>query len=175
MEKITVLPELDPGFLPAALWNREYRKLAASLPSHPLAVTVERANGAVSRFDTVVLEETPENAELNYRYVERLVKFMLWAYGGWRVTVAGAPLAAEKLRRTYSPEGERAFDFALMGQRIYDHDFTVVGTTYDRAPERRDVSTPGTASTTRCRCGRRVFSRCPRAPRSVRGRGARGR
>ena len=22
-------PELDPGFLPAALWNREYRKLVA--------------------------------------------------------------------------------------------------------------------------------------------------
>ena len=153
MEKISVLPELDPGFLPAALWNREYRKLAASLPSHPLAVTVERANGAVSRFDTVVLEETPENAELNYRYVERLVKFMLWAYGGWRVTVAGAPLAAEKLRRTYSPEGERAFDFAIMGQRIYDHDFTVVGTTYDRAPERRDVALKLGGNFAGCRIG----------------------
>ena len=153
METIAVLPELDPGFLPAALWNREYRKLAAARPSHPLAVTVERANGAVSRFDTVVLEETPENADLNYRYIERLVKFMLWAYGGWRVTVAGAPLAAERLRKAYSPEGERAFDHAIMGQRIYDHDFTVVSTTYDKAPEQRDVALKLGGNFTGCRIG----------------------
>ena len=153
MEKLNVLPELDPGFLPAALWNREYRKLAAGRPSHPLAVTVERANGAVSRFDTVVLEETPENAELNYRYIERLVKFMLWAYGGWRVTVAGAPRAAEQLRKAYSPDGERAFDHAIMGQRIYDHDFTVVGTTYDKAPERRDVALKLGGNFAGCRIG----------------------
>ena len=24
-----IIPELDPGFVPAALWNREYRKLGA--------------------------------------------------------------------------------------------------------------------------------------------------
>ena len=153
MEKIAVLPELDPGFLPAALWNREYRKLAASLPSHPLAVTVERANGAVSRFDTTVLEETPENADLNLRYIERLVKFMLWAYGGWRVTVAGAPLAAERLRRMYSSDGERAFDHAMMGRRIYDRDFTVVGTSYDQAPEPRAVALKLGGNFAGCRIG----------------------
>ena len=153
MEKLNVLPELDPGFLPAALWNRSYRKLAAARPSHPLAVTVERANGAVSRFDTVVLEETPENADLNYRYIERLVKFMLWAYGGWRVTVAGAPQAAERLRKAYSVEGERAFDHAIMGQRIYDHDFTVVGTTCEKAPEQRDVALKLGGNFAGCRIG----------------------
>ena len=153
MEKIAVLPELDPGFLPAALWNREYRKLAASRPSHPLAITLERANGAVSRFDTVVLEETPENAELNLRYIERLVKFLLWAQGGWRVTVAGAPLAAESLRKMYSPDGERAFDCAMMGRRIYDRDFTVVGTTYDQAPEPRDVALKLGGNFEGCRIG----------------------
>ena len=153
MEKIAVLPELDPGFLPAALWNREYRKLAASRPSHPLAITLERANGAVSRFDTVVLEETPENAELNLRYIERLVKFLLWAQGGWLVTVAGAPLAAESLRKMYSPDGERAFDCAMMGRRIYDRDFTVVGTTYDQAPEPRDVALKLGGNFEGCRIG----------------------
>ena len=100
MKTSVVVPELDPGFVPAALWNRRYRELAEKKPSHPIAITVERANGAVSRFDTVILEETPENAELNLRYVERLVKFMLWAYGGWHVTVAGAPKAAATIQRT---------------------------------------------------------------------------
>jgi len=153
MEKIAVIPELDPGFLPAALWNREYRKLAASHPSHPLALTVERANGAVSRFDTVALEETDETADLNLRYIERLVKFMLWAYGGWRVTVAGAPRAAEALRKIYSPEGGRAFDCAMMGKRIYDRDFTVVGTTYEQAPEPKSVALKLGGNQKGCRIG----------------------
>ena len=153
MEKHTVVPELDSGFVPAALWNRKYRELAASKPSHPLAITVERANGAVSRFDTGVLEETPENAALNFRYVERLVKFMLWAYGGWRVTVAGAPEATEQLRKLYSPDGERAFDHGIMGRRIYDRDFTVVGTTYERAPEPRTVAMKIGGNFSGCRIG----------------------
>ena len=100
----------------------------------------KRDTAPLARFDTLVLEETSENADLNYRYIERLVKFMLWAYGGWRVTVAGAPLAAERLRKAYSPDGERAFDQAMMGRRIYDRDFTVVATAYEQAPEPKSVA-----------------------------------
>ena len=57
MNRITVncnnLPELDKGFVPAAIWNREYRKLAAN--GIDIAITLERANGAVSRFDSKLL------------------------------------------------------------------------------------------------------------------------
>ena len=78
-----IIPELDPGFVPAALWNREYRKLAATDGNAvKIAITCERSNGAVSRFDSMMLADTEENLELNFRYVERIVKFMLWAYGG---------------------------------------------------------------------------------------------
>lgn len=85
------VPELDPEFVPAALWNREYGKLAAAdAGRRKLALCVERANGCVSRFDTVILADTPENRALNLRYVERIVKFLLWARGGWKLTVAGS-------------------------------------------------------------------------------------
>ena len=144
MQKITVNPrfvsELDPGFVPAALWNRAYRALAAAeQDSLRISLAVERSNGAVSRFDTVLCPETPEYAELNLRYVERIVKFMLWAYGGWRVTVAGAPRVAEALGRIYSAQGSRAFDFDVMGRRIYDRPFTVVGVPADAAPAAKEV------------------------------------
>ena len=70
-----VFPELDPGFVPAALWNREYRKLAASAAdSVRIAITCERSNGAVSRFDSVMLADTAENLDVNFYYVERIVK-----------------------------------------------------------------------------------------------------
>ena len=101
-----IVPELDPKFVPAALWNREFRKLAAASGSAvDVAVTLERANGAVSRFDSKLFADTQENLELNFRYVERIVKFMLWAFGGRIVTVAGAPLVAAKLAEVYSENG----------------------------------------------------------------------
>jgi len=40
MRSSVVVPELDPGFVPGALWNREYRELAAKNPSHPVAITL---------------------------------------------------------------------------------------------------------------------------------------
>ena len=46
-------PELDPEFVPAVLWNREYRKLVAETAgSLKIAITLERSNGAVSRFSS---------------------------------------------------------------------------------------------------------------------------
>ena len=120
-------PELDPGFLPAALWNREYRKLVAAAGDRAvrLAVCLERANGTVSRFDTAILPEEESNDALNLRYVERIVKFLLWARGGWKVTIGGSAKIAAGLARLYSADGERAFDQKVMGRTIYDRDFTV--------------------------------------------------
>ena len=68
-------PELDPEFVPAALWNREYRKLAAADPGAiKIAITLERSNGAVSRFDTKLLPDTAENLPLNFRYASDEIK-----------------------------------------------------------------------------------------------------
>lgn len=115
------VPELDPEFVPAALWNREYGKLAAAdAGRRKLALCVERANGCVSRFDTVILADTPENRALNLRYVERIVKFLLWARGGWKLTVAGAPELVPELAKIYSAGGERKFDYAVIGKKIYE-------------------------------------------------------
>ena len=134
------VPELDPGFIPAALWNREYARLAAaSAGSRDLALCVERANGCVSRFDTRILPDAPEYAALTLRYVERTVKFLLWACGGWRLTVAGAVELVSGLRKIYAPDGIRKFDYAVIGMRIYDHPFTVVGCSYAEAPEAKET------------------------------------
>ena len=149
-----ILPELDPGFVPAALWNREYRKLAAQTAGAiKIAVTCERSNGAVSRFDTVLLPDTPENLALNYRYVERIVKFMLWAYGGCEVTIAGAPLVAGKLAETYSANGERKFDFEVMGERIYGREFKVLSIPYEDAKAGKNISMKLGGNFSGCRIG----------------------
>ena len=151
--KNSFIPELDPGFFPAAVWNRNYRELAAKQGSHPVALCLERANGAVSRLDTVLLDETPENAARNLRYIERIVKFMLWAYGGWKLTVAGAPAVAAELRRIYSPSGERAFDYDVMGRRVYDRPFTVEAVPFEAAPREAKLAVKLGGNFSGCRIG----------------------
>ncbi len=131
-----VVPELDSGFVPAALWNREFRRRA----DKPLAVCLERANGTVSRYETMILPETAENAAANLRYVERIVKFLLWAKGGWKVTIGGSYAIAQALAALYAPGGEREFDFNVMGRKIYDRDFAIEGCAYEDAPAGQEIS-----------------------------------
>ncbi|MEN9361528.1 MAG: hypothetical protein RL095_3063 [Verrucomicrobiota bacterium] len=111
--KAKFTPEIDPGFVPAPLWNKAYRELAASTPgAAPLAIGLSRPDGTASVFRTVSLPHHGEHAALNVTYVERIVKFLLWARGGNKVYLSGpnAEGIAAELRRIYSDKGERAFD-----------------------------------------------------------------
>jgi predicted NBD/HSP70 family sugar kinase len=111
-------PPLDPDFVPAALWNRGFRRLAEGC-GRPLSIALERADGSTSVLGTAVLPHEGENAALNERYVERLVKFLLWQKGGWRVRISGDPRIAAYIAGVYSPAGARAFDFRFMGESVY--------------------------------------------------------
>jgi len=55
-----------------------------------LAISLERG-ATVSVYRTTVLPLTAENHDLNIRYVELLLKFLLWQRGGYRVLIAGEP------------------------------------------------------------------------------------
>ncbi len=132
-------PPLDGAFVPAALWNRSYRALG---PTVPLAIALERGDGAVSVFRTAVLPDEGERARLNQRYVERLVKFLLWQKGGYRITIAGPQGIGEAIRRAYSPTGARAFDYEFMGQRVYGKPMEIASVPYERAPEERETAAP---------------------------------
>lgn len=91
-------PSLDPGFLPASLWNRAYRKLVAeSDRAEDLVLTLERQDGSRSEFAARILPHEGEAAALNQTYLERVVKFLLWQRGGYRLTVAGNPALAAYL------------------------------------------------------------------------------
>ena len=73
-------PKLDPGFIPFGVWVNSYLEGA----KQPIAIAVERDNGRVSVRNTFI-HGTPEMAAADYRYVERVVKFLLWSVGGYKV------------------------------------------------------------------------------------------
>ena len=113
------VPELDKTFAPLLAFNREFLKTAKK----PIAIAVERSGGLVSVYDTFI-HGTPDMAAADNYYVDRLVKFLLWAKGGFRVTICGDENVYRYMKETYSPEGGRAFDEDFMEQ-VYERDFEV--------------------------------------------------
>jgi len=129
------LPPLDPGFRPAVLADEAFRAdVAASKKAAPLVIALERDDGSVSRYETAVFEEDHPRAVENAFYVERVLKFLLWQHGGWRVYIAGSQRLAEKMRAAYSATGPRAFDAHFMGEEVYLRPFEIVATTLEDAP-----------------------------------------
>ena len=147
-------PPLDPGFVPASLWNRAYRERCAADPgTHPLAIALERTDGTISRFNTRVLPHDGANVSLNTTYVERLLKALLWARGGWRVIVSGNDAIAATLRGIYAPEGERKFDWEFMGRRVYGRDLVVESRALHDMPAAHEISVPLGRNLDGCRIG----------------------
>lgn len=125
--KPKLAPPLDEAFCPAVLANGVFKKaVAQSQTDVPLVFGLERADGALSRFETRVFAENHPQAEANLMYAERLLKFLLWQRGGWKVYVGGPPSIGSHLKQCYAPDGPRAFDFHFMGESVYQKSFTVV-------------------------------------------------
>src|SRR5882724_4617602 len=108
--KPRLLPPLEPGFIPAALWNRAFLALVAQDASaRPLSLALSRSDGTVSRYDTRVLGAGHAAADLNLRYLERLLKFLLWQQSGCHVQIAGGDEVTGQLAKIYSATGARVF------------------------------------------------------------------
>ena len=134
-----IIPPLDPGVIPAVLWNREFRRLCAP-SSDPLAIALERPDGTVSRFDTRILPHTGDHCALNFRYVERLLKMLLWSRGGLRIFIGGNEDIAAMLRGIYAPDGERKFDCEFVGSKSYGRPLEIIAREIADVPAEKEGS-----------------------------------
>jgi predicted NBD/HSP70 family sugar kinase len=131
-------PHLHRGFRPLGLAVRALREKAQVAGRQArLCLALERGDGAISRFDTTCLPADHPEASLNDEYAERILKFLLWARGGWRVRVSAPAGVAEHLARAYSPAGARAFDHAFMSN-VYEGAFTIEPTGEASMPAARE-------------------------------------
>jgi predicted NBD/HSP70 family sugar kinase len=133
------LPPLDMDFRPAVLANHKFIQQAASVGG-PLVIGLEREEGKISRYETVIFPEGHPNWSANLPYVERLVKLLLWQRGGYRVYVGGPHPLGEHIRQAYSSSGSRQFDFHFMGEQVYEKPFEVVICDPDHVPPTREGS-----------------------------------
>ena len=125
IEDLKLTPELDPAFLPAVKWNEAYRSLvSANTGRSSFAMALERRDGTVSVYETETLPHNEENRSLNIKYIERILKFLLWMKGGNHLFLCGDESLCEDIKSLYSPNGERAFDYSFSG-KVYGSEMVI--------------------------------------------------
>jgi predicted NBD/HSP70 family sugar kinase len=148
-----VAPVLDEAFRPIALGNRAYRRAVSADPRRvPLAIALERNDGLTTVHRTEVFPPGHAHYPSTERYVERLVKFLIWQVGGWRLIVGGPKGIGDALRGVYRAGGARAFDVELM-ERVYERPFEVQSTSVDQVPETREAAVALGGHLDGCRIG----------------------
>lgn len=124
------VPVLDPEFTPLLKFNNAFLKNAAK----PVSLAVERADGQMAVYHTKI-HGTPEMAEADTYYIDRIVKTMLWLKGGFRIFVNDKSIY-DYLCGVYCKGGAREFDWDFMAN-IFEHPFEVIYT--DNVPEEKDA------------------------------------
>lgn len=149
-----IVPPLDPGFRPAALANRTYREaVKESGMGERLVLGLERANGALARHELEVFPIEHPQSEASRFYVERILKFLLWQKGAWKVYVGGPTYIAAYLQDCYTPGGSREFDYRFMGHSVYERNFEIVPCAPEDVPAERESTQPLGRHLDGCRIG----------------------
>ena len=147
-----IQPALDAAFRPAALATRAFRAAVQTTGKRQiLRLALEQADGSTFHFNTEVFADEALGAAGNFIHVERLVKFLLWAWGGWRIYLDGPPGLGEQLAKHFRGSPTGRFDSNLIGQKIFDHPIEVV-TTRD-LPAARSSTRPLGRHLEGCRIG----------------------
>lgn len=152
--KPSFVPALDEDFRPPVLANQAFKaQVAESGAGEPLVLGLERSDGTLSRFATLVYPEDHPNARANLYYVERILKFLLWQRGAWKVYVGGPCSIGAYITQCYAPDGERAFDYHFMGEDVYDQTFAVISCSLEEVPPANESGKPLGRNLGGCRIG----------------------
>ena len=105
-------------------------------------IALEQTDGSVSQFTTEIFSESANQPEANYYHVERIVKFLLWSRGGWRIHLDGPATLAAKLTAHYHDDATGRFDSEIVCEKMFDHRIEIINTR-DIPPERASAKPLG--------------------------------
>ena len=142
-------PALDKNYIPMAAFTRAFE--ASAKDGQELVIAVERNQGQIAT-RRCRIHGTPAMTEADKIYVERTVKMLLWAYGGWKVTICGNEAMGHFIADTYCMGGARAFDVEFMG-RVYERAFETASLPLNAAPADHTLSAPIGRHLDGCRIG----------------------
>jgi predicted NBD/HSP70 family sugar kinase len=147
-----LVPPLEEGFRPAVLANQAFQDEVGEA-GVPLKIGLLRDNDGFGQFTTKVFPEKHPRAAANLPYIERLVKFLLWQRGGYKVYLGGPRSIGEYILDCYSPNGKRRFDYQFMGEQVYEQRFTVIPSDPSEVPPANESGKPLGRHLDGCRIG----------------------
>jgi predicted NBD/HSP70 family sugar kinase len=133
--KPSISPVYDPDFLPLGLFFHWYQRQAES-SREEIGLALERENGLISTWRTKILPLDEKTLPVSISFVKRLVKFLLWQKGAFKIYFYGPEIIYQEIKKQYSLQGERAFDVELMST-VYEQPFSVIKIGKDKLPEER--------------------------------------
>ena len=142
-------PVLDPKFIPMYAFSTAFEQSAAN--GQPVILALERENGQITRLETKI-HGTPEMRDADILYIERTVKMMLWAAGGYKIYVCGNDDIGNAVKEIYRLGGERDFDADFM-ESVYEKPFEVVVLPLEEAPQEKQSPKQIGGNNTGCRIG----------------------
>ena len=114
---------LDPGFRPLEVEMRAYEKdVRASGRGVDFAVLILRNQGYCDHYKTQLFPDGEDGRTVPL--MDRLIKTLLWARGGYKIVTFGSPEVHAHLLAAYREGGARAFDADFMST-VYERPFEV--------------------------------------------------
>lgn len=142
---------LDPNFQPLSVICRQMRQ-AAKTQGQELVIGVQRNKGYTTVYRTRIWQDGIGKDEENFRFVERIVKSLLWIAGGYKIILAGSAVVGERIREAYTYGGLRDFDVRFM-EKVYEQKFEVELRSIEDAPVAKSSAAPIGRHLDGCRIG----------------------
>ena len=149
--KLKVNTRLDLNFTPLSLVCREMRENTKA-DGQDIIIAIERNKGYISTYKTRIYRDNTGHDIDNFRFVERIVKSLLWVAGGYRIIIAGSEIVGEKIKEAYTYGGLRDFDVHFM-ERVYEQKFEVKICSIENAPTDKSSASPVGRHLDGCRIG----------------------
>ncbi len=149
--KLKVNAKLDPQFAPLSVVCRDMRE-ATKDNGQDIIIAIERNKGYTTTYKTRIFKDGEGHDEENFKFIERIVKSLLWVAGGYKVIIAGSAVVGEKIKEAYTYGGLRDFDVHFM-ERVYEEKFSVEVVPFEKAPKDKSAAAPIGRHLDGCRIG----------------------
>lgn len=131
---------LDPYFSPRALNHRAFQKeVSASINPVKVSIGIERQQAQISVYETHIFHDDEHQFEANCRFIERLIKTLLWTKGGFKIYLSCPRDIGMYIKSIYHPQGSRSFDILFM-TKVYGKTFEIKLVDHSGFPKAYEVT-----------------------------------
>ena len=141
------IPKYDKNFIPIYKYFNEFSTKA----DKPIAIALESGSNEVSVYETSIFSGEGMNYA-NKLYLEKLVKFLIWSRGGYKIYICGDKELYKYIKDTYSHIGKRKFDYNFMSQ-VYDRELVIEYLDYNKRPVVKEFGRKVGGNLEGCRIG----------------------